>query len=284
MRIAHLGRPHSDPAAFAALRLEFVRRNPSYELDWARGMTHLAAGARARVLFVHGGSSTVVVGDVTSAVDIGDVIVQRPGEELAVLTEPIDVLAFSVPDVPEPGIPAFLRPDQDPEITDTPGGCATETGAYRRVVLTWSGKNGPYNFRALNTHRVRMTDSFSHYHPLENGFDELYLVQHVQQGAHLVTSDKVLHIERPESVSPEDVDGLLRVTPLEVGDLVYVGRGEMHRGVGGVLAHVITVPGFVPGCEIGVDHHLRSINERLGLRGARALPYNAEASEGPVVK
>ena len=40
MKIAHLGRPHSDPAAFAALRGEFVRRNPGYELDWARGLTH----------------------------------------------------------------------------------------------------------------------------------------------------------------------------------------------------------------------------------------------------
>ena len=47
---------------------------------------------------------------------------------------------------------------------------------------------------------------------------------------------------------------------------------------------MITVPGFIPGSEIGVDHHLRAINERLGLRGERALPFNAEASEGPVVK
>ena len=64
----------------------------------------------------------------------------------------------------------------------------------------------------------------------------------------------------------------------------YLPRGLAHRGVGGVLAQVITVPGFVPGKEIGLDHHLRAINERLGLTGGAALPLHAEGAAGPVVR
>jgi len=47
---------------------------------------------------------------------------------------------------------------------------------------------------------------------------------------------------------------------------------------------VITVPGFVPLSEIGVDHHLRKINEQLSLTGEKQLPYNTEASVSPVIK
>lgn len=225
-----------------------------------------------------------MVGSVASAIDVGDVILQRPGEELAVLGDPIDVVVFAVPEGPLGDVPPFLRPDHDPRIADTPGGCATDGGAYRRIVLTWLGESGPYSYRAINAHRVRMTDSFSHYHPHDGGFDEMYLVQHVAPGAQVITSDRVDLIERPERVTRDDARRLLRRTPVNVGDLVYVGRGEMHRGVGGVLAHVITVPGFIPESEIGVDHHLRAINERLGLRGVDALPYHLGASDGPVVK
>ena len=39
-----------------------------------------------------------------------------------------------------------------------------------------------------------------------------------------------------------------------------------------------------PGAEIGVDHHLRAINERLGLEGDQALPYNRDASDRRTVK
>lgn len=69
-----------------------------------------------------------------------------------------------------------------------------------------------------------------------------------------------------------------------VGDLVYLPRGVMHRGVGGVVTQVITVPGFIPGSEIGVDHHLRAINERLQLEGERKLPYNEEFSSEQVIR
>ena len=71
----------------------------------------------------------------------------------------------------------MIRPDWDPNITDIPGGCATETNAYRRILLTWKQEVGQYLYHALNAHRVRIMDSFSHYHPVEGGFDEFYLVQ-----------------------------------------------------------------------------------------------------------
>ena len=61
-------------------------------------------------------------------------------------------------------------------------------------------------------------------------------------------------------------------------------RGIVHRGLGGVLAQVISVPGFRPNAEIGVDHHLTAINDRLGLIGDDALPFNAAASLETVVK
>ena len=77
---------------------------------------------------------------------------------------------------------------------------------------------------------------------------------------------------------------LLDVHPLAVGDLVYLPRGTMHRGLGGVLAQVITAPGFKPGAEIGVDHHLFAINERLGLVGDDALPLHAANARQAVVK
>jgi ribosomal protein L16 Arg81 hydroxylase len=85
-------------------------------------------------------------------------------------------------------------------------------------------------------------------------------------------------------VEENQVDNLIQEYELQVGDLVYLPRGVTHRGFGGVVTQVITVPGFIPGSEIGVDHHLRAINERLGLDGENALPYNLEASEEEIIK
>ena len=171
--------------------------------------------------------------------------------------------------------------DWTPGITDTPGGCATETGAYRRVVLTWARRNGPFNYRELNAHRVRITDSFTHYHPEVGGFDEFYLVQMVQPGAKLLVS------RHTDAIVAEDLGGLspdevFEEIELQVGDLVYLPRGTVHRGLGGVLAHVITVPGFIPGAEIGVDHHLAAINEANGWDGAAALPLHAAGARRPI--
>jgi hypothetical protein len=127
-------------------------------------------------------------------------------------------------------------------------------------------------------------DSFSHYHPVDGGFDEFYLVQMALPDARIITSNQVAEITEPQSVKEKNVENLLRSTGLDVGDLVYLPRGTMHRGIGGVLAQVITVPGFIPGSEIGVDHHLKAINENLNLTANRALPYNKEAADGPVIK
>jgi hypothetical protein len=283
MRIAHLGRPGGDPDGFAALREDFVGRNPGYDLAWLPRAVALAAVPRPRIAFVQDGLAVGLAGGARSELGRGDLVVLRPEEALA-LDRPLGLLVFTVPEPIPDGIPAFLRPDHDALLTDTPGGCATRADAYRRVLLTWLGQNGPFQYRALNCHRVRMQDSFSHYHPEVGGFDEMYLVQEVQPGGRLYTSEQVARIEAPETVGRDEVEGLLREVELAVGDLVWVGRGQMHRAVGGVLAQVITVPGFVPGSEIGVDHHLRAIDERLGLSGAAALPFHLEASERAVVK
>lgn len=285
MHVARLGRPDGDAEGFAALRADFERRNPGYGLSWHPESGRLPVEDRARLLFVHQGATPdAAVGAERSALAVGDVVLLRPGRELDCGSGPLGLLGFAVPVEPDAHVPTFLRPDHDPRLTDTPGGCATQDDAYRRVVLTWLRDNGPYRFQGLNTHRVRMVDSFSHYHPVSGGFDEIYLVQEVGPGGVVHTSDRVAEIERPESVSRETSRELITSTPVEVGDLICVARGNMHRAVGGVLAHVITVPGFVPGQEIGVDHHLKAIDDRLGLQGEEALPYHADAADRPVVK
>ena len=119
---------------------------------------------------------------------------------------------------------------------------------------------------------------------MEGGFDELYLVQMAMPGAKLYTSERTESIEDAGSVTRAEAAALIDVHALAVGDLVYLPRGTVHRGFGGVLAQVITVPGFRPGAEIGVDHLLREINERLGLEGEEALPFHAAAAAERVVK
>ena len=196
----------------------------------------------------------------------------------------MSVLLFESPHAFPSEIPSVIRPDWDPNITDIPGGCATETNAYRRILLTWKQEVGQYLYHAVNAHRVRIMDSFSHYHPVEGGFDEFYLVQMALPDASIITSNRVAQITEPMSVTADMAAELLESTSLEVGDLVYLPRGVMHRGIGGVLAQVITVPGFIPGSEIGVDHHLKAINQNLNLSDKQALPYHSDAANGPVIK
>ncbi|MDZ7692431.1 MAG: cupin domain-containing protein [Balneolaceae bacterium] len=214
---------------------------------------------------------------------VGDILLLYPGEMMQTDVD-IGLLVFKVPVEAEKILPSFIRPDWDPNITDIPGGCATEIDAYRRILLTWKKDVGEYIYHGLNAHRVRMYDSFSHYHPKNGGFDEFYLVQMVKTGAKIITSEKVDQITSPDSVKKSQVDGLVDEYELEVGDLVYLPRGVMHRGYGGVLAQVITVPGFIPGSEIGVDHYLRAINERIGLQEDETLPYNEEHSHEAIVR
>jgi hypothetical protein len=279
-RVARLG---ASDEAIADVRDLFVRRNPGYDLESRAALRELDESLVSRVVFVQAGEASVEIGRsrAASPVRVGDAILLRRGESLS-CEPPIGALVFTVPDDFPAALPRVIRPDFDPRLTDTPGGCATEKDAYRRLLLTWRLENGPYVYRALNAHRVRIDDSFTHYHPVRGGFDEFYLVQALLPGGRLLTCDATARIEGETGITREESPGLFSRRTLAEGDLVYLPRGVAHRGLGGALVMVITVPGFVPGAEIGLDHHLRAINERLGLEGENALPLNGAASIGPV--
>lgn len=262
---------------FAALQRAFATANAGYALSWlAAGSATLAPTAACSVVFVQSGEGLAMVagatGTATSPVRPGDIVVARRGEVLSLVG--VSALAIDVPAPPPADVPTFVRPDFDPKITDTPGGCAEELDAYRRILLTWQGKNGPYLFHALNAHRVRIMNSFTHYHPARGGFDEFYLVQSAPAGAELIVSEQLDMIRGVAAVTKADVPGLIRRIPLTAGDLVYLPRGVVHRGVGGAVVQVITVPGFVPGAEIGVDAELAALNSTLGLNADEALPIH----------
>ncbi|MCH7905223.1 MAG: hypothetical protein IH944_11765 [Armatimonadetes bacterium] len=275
----------SDDGSFLKIRTAFRENNPGYDIAWHAATSELEPEDTSRVVFVqrYASVATVEPDGHSSDIDVGDILILRPGESVSV-DVPTDFLAFTVPEPFPDELPTFIRPDWDDNITDVVGGCATETGAYRRILLTWLDSVGPYTYHALNAHRVRITDSFTHYHPIDGGFDEFYLVQMVQPEARIITSMSVDLIEDPGSVTAAQAAGLLAETPLRVGDLVYLPRGMAHRGVDSVLAQVISTPGFRPGAEIGLDHYLRAINERLSLNESDALPYHEDASAEAIVK
>lgn len=247
-------------------------------MAWHAGCSSLEPTDSNRVVFVQGPA------DRAQAPTVGDILLIEAGKPWSLQgAGELNLLAFHVPHELPAGLPELIRPDWDPLITDTPGGCAEETGAYRRILLTWLEEKGPYVLHSLNAHRVRIHDSFSHYHPVDGGFDELYLVQMAGAEARVLTSEEVPTIESRE-VSRAAAESLIQSRSLEVGDLVYLPRGTMHRGLGGALVQVISVPGFVPNSEIGLDHHLLAINEQLDLTGEEALPFHAAASRTAVVK
>jgi len=282
MQIAHL--EQGDQQSFEAIRTAFQQNNPGFDIVYLSQTQHIPSEDGYRVVFVQTGGGTATLSNgKSSKVSVGDIIMLQQGQSLEA-DSTLSFLVFTSPKAPSGAIPTFVRPDWDSNITDTPGGCATATNAYRRILLTWRNKVGPYLYHAVNAHRVRIMDSFTHYHPKEGGFDEFYLVQMAMPDAKLITSNKLDLITNPDQVTPEQAEDLLQVTPLEVGDLVYLPRGVIHRGLDGVLAQVITVPGFIPGSEVGVDHHLKAINDRLGLSGEEALPYNQEASTQAIIK
>lgn len=282
MLVAHLSK--GDTSGLEAIRQAFMKRNPGYDIAYFSQTLNLPASDHFRIAFVQKGGGTASLTDEgASKISVGDIIYLDKGERVST-DSLIDYLVFTVPQPMPAEIPAFIRPDWDENITDTPGGCATETNAYRRILLTWKGEVGPYLYHALNAHRVRIMDSFTHYHPEEGGFDEFYLVQMAMPKAKLITSPHVDLITHPDIVTSDQADDLLETTDLNVGDFVYLPRGIIHRGLDGVLAQVITVPGFIPGSEIGVDHHLRKINQKLSLKDQAALLYNKEASEEAVIR
>lgn len=272
-----------DTSGLADLRSSFKSRNPGYDLDFYFQQKFLPSKDAYRLVFIQTGEGNVSIDEKSSEFSVGDIIYLDKGESLQSDSK-LDALVFDVPDPLPTEVPQFIRPDWDPNITDVPGGCATERNAYRRILLTWKDEVGEYLYHALNAHRVRIMDSFTHYHPVDGGFDEFYLVQMVLPEARLITSTNVNLIEQPHKLDEADAENLLESTDLEVGDLVYIPRGIAHRGLGGVLTQVITVPGFIPGSEIGIDHHLKAINESLSLEGEDAIPYNKDASEQAVIK
>ena len=276
--IRHVALAGAAPAGFEVLAGAFEAANPGYGLEWRRAVLLLEPQPGDRVVFVQGPAER------TAEPCPGDILLLRGGETWrAPDDEGLDLLVFTLPGPLPAALPAIVRPDWDPRITDTPGGCATEGDAYRRILLTWRPEVGPYVLHALNAHRVRIHDSFSHYHPVEGGFDEFYLVQQAPPGARLITSSQVAAIES-RGVGHADAGSLLQTRSLAAGDLVYLPRGTMHRGLGGALVQVISVPGFVPQREIGVDHHLWAINKKLGLTGDTALPFHLVAARTAVVK
>lgn len=265
-------------ADFEALRAAFTSANPGYELDWHPSCRELSASSTSRVLFVQGPAER------EAAPTVGDILLLDAGASWELASgQGVDLLAFSVPGELPAELPRNIRPDWDPSITDTPGGCAEEASAYRRILLTWLEEKGPYVLHSLNAHRVCINDSFSHYHPRESGFDEFYLVQLAPAGARVLTSESVADIEN-QAVTRADAASLIRSRPLRTGQLIYMPRGTMHRGLGGAVVQVISVPGFVPNSEVGLDHHLLAINDSLGLEGAAALPFHAAAASEAVIK
>jgi len=295
VKIANLGN-QDDQENYQSIRHAFQTRNPGYDLEFLQSVVSVEPAELTQVIFVQkidGVTNQDVIGNVVitgqsgnsveSETIVGDILILNQGERLNSDSE-LGLLVFQVPNPPENDLPSIIRPDWDPNITDVAGGCATEIDAYRRILLTWREDVGNYIYHSINAHRVRIRDSFSHYHPVNGGFDEFYLVQMVEPGAKIIISEQTDLIINPEQVEENQVDNLIQEYELAVGDLVYLPRGVTHRGFGGVVTQVITVPGFIPGSEIGVDHHLRAINERLGLDGENALPYNLEASEEEIIK
>ncbi|MEX0685686.1 MAG: cupin domain-containing protein [Balneolales bacterium] len=285
-----------DADKFNSIRKEFIKRNAGYDMIYIPDSKSVKPQNYTQVVFVQAIDGITNQDEIGNAIItdqvgakkkseaiVGDIILLQPGERLNSDVN-LGLLVFKVPQKPKNELPGFIRPDWDPNITDIAGGCATEIDAYRRILLTWREDVGEYIYHALNAHRVRIRDSFSHYHPDDIGFDEFYLVQMVEPGAKIITSDQTNIITDPNKVEKSQVDDLMQEYDLEVGDLIYLPRGVIHRGFGGVLAQVITVPGFIPGSEIGVDHHLRAINEKLELNGNEALPYNLEASKEAVIR
>jgi len=244
VRQAHLSGEPS--AGFAELSSAFEAANPGHRLRWAAGCGELAIEPTTRIAFVQGGAGRVTIAASASDFAVGDAVLLRPSQS-ARFEPACDLVVFDSPTPLPAELPPIIRPDWDPKITDTPGGCATETGAYRRILLTWESRVGPYVYHALNAHRVRITDSFTHYHPRDGGFDELYLVQHASAGAKLWVGEKLDALLDPSALDADKARGLLRAIEVHAGDLVYLPRGVAHRGVGGILAQIITVPGFVPG-------------------------------------
>ncbi|MCH2161337.1 MAG: arylsulfatase [Phycisphaerales bacterium] len=276
---------------FDLVKNEYERRNPGTEIDFMSKRRRLPVVDATCVVFLQKGEGQVRVksaeGELSSSeFRVGDLLALRPGD-LATFDAPVDAVVFTIEEPFDPVIPRIIRADFDPNLTDTPGGCATDPGAYRRLLLTWDPARGPYVHHGLNCHRVRIDDSFTHYHPVDGGWDEFYLVQDAPPGATLLTSRFTEQIEQAEiggaspAVKAAEIDDLLQEHPLHNGSLVLLPRGLTHRGLGGAVVQVIAVPGFKPGFEIPMDRAIKRVNNRFALTGGRALPLHAAGADRP---
>ena len=254
------------------LKEQFEKSNPGHQLSWSAKCVDFQA-EQSTVAFVQTGAGTVSINKTQSEFSVGDLYCLAEGEQIQ-FQPAAGILFFTLPEPFSKSPPPIIRPDWDENITDMPGGCATEGDAYRRILLTWQEKNGPYLSHQINAHRVRIHDSFTHYHPQVGGFDEFYLVQEAPSGARLIVNENLNSILHPEELTARQIPTLLREIPLKVNQLIYLPRGTIHRGLGGAVVQVITTPGFIPGAEIGVDKNLAAINKQFGLRGSRALPVH----------
>jgi hypothetical protein len=274
-------------------------RNPGTSLEFTASTEVVLANEGHRVVFVQRGETegeviTEVGRRIASLLRVGDLLALRPGD-VARFDSPLDILSFGISKPLDESVPSIIRPDFDPALTDTPGGCATDPGAYRRLLLTWDPARGPYVNRGFNCHRVRIDDSFTHYHPVEGGWDELYLVQEAPEGARLLVCRETARLDREQLVasgsvalsqeysrfSESELDGLFESIPLYAGSLVLLPRGLAHRGLGGAVVQVIAVPGFRPGFEIPLDGAIQQLNGRFVLTGERRLPLHLAGVDRP---
>ncbi len=273
-----------------ALARSFAERNPGSSIDFLPGATFLEASDAHRVAFVQRGDCRAEVGGrgslETTPLRVGDLLALKPGGEV-VLDRPVDLVVFTIAEPLASTVPSVIRPDFDPALTDSPGGCATDPGAYRRLLLTWDPQRGPYVNRGFNCHRVRIDDSFTHYHPVDGGWDEIYLVQEAPAGAELLVCRDTARLDREQldsegaRLGEDDLDGLFESIPLRAGSLVLLPRGLAHRGLGGAVVQVIAVPGFKPGYEIPLDRSIQRLNGRFALTGGRRLPLHLEGVDRP---
>ncbi len=279
----------------SSLAATLSTRNPGTSLHFAPSTGAIEADEVDRVVFIQRGETegeviTVNGRRVASLLRVGDLLALRPGD-VARFESPVDVLSFGISEPLDDSVPPIIRPDFDPALTDSPGGCATDPGAYRRLLLTWDPARGPYVNHGFNCHRVRIDDSFTHYHPVDGGWDELYLVQEAPEGARLLVCRETERLDREQlssdpasgrsRLSENEINGLFESIPLHAGSLVLLPRGLAHRGLGGAVVQVIAVPGFRPGFEIPLDGAIQRLNGRFLLTGDRRLPLHLAGVDRP---
>ena len=269
--VAYVSGPRSGEG-LAELEAFFQEQYPGYAIQTAQVAGEAGQGVHA-VTFIQAGEGRVSIeGGEPIDLRVGDLVLQRPGKPHE-FHGSMETVTFLLPadQVLDAAIPDVVRPDFDPKLSDRPGGCATDPGAYRRLLLTWNPDRGPYVHRGFNCHRVRIDDSFSHFHPVDGGFDEFYLVQEAPKGAVLLVSRRTSDL-LSDSVREDELEQVMQRIPLEAGQLIMIPRGVTHRGMGGAVVQVLAVPGFKPGQEIAMDEAIRRVNGRFALTGQRALP------------